>query len=81
MRRSVRTLQYDEIPRKYESLLTLGHLNNMNLLYQNFKIGKGAEALVDSITLVNQCEVFKQAYRDSKYNYMLNFVKTKMIEY
>jgi len=59
----------------------LGHLNNMNLLYQNYKIVKGAEAMVDSITVVNQCEVFKQAYRESKYNYMLNFVKTKMIEY
>lgn len=59
----------------------LGHLNNMNLLYQNYKIGKGAEAMVDNITVVNQWEVFKQAYRDRKYNYMLNFVKTKMIEY
>lgn len=59
----------------------LGHLNNMNLLYQNYKIVKGVEAMVDNITVVNQCEVFKQAYRESKYNYMLNFVKTKMIEY
>ena len=53
----------------------------MNLLYQNYKIVKGVEAMVDNITVVNQCEVFKQAYRESKYNYMLNFVKTKMIEY
>ena len=46
----------------------LGHLNNMNLLYQNYKIVKGVEAMVDNITVVNQCEVFKQAYRESKYN-------------
>lgn len=47
----------------------------MNLLYHNYKIGKGVEAMVDDITAVNQCEFFKQAYGDSKYNYLLSLWK------
>ena len=44
----------------------------MNPLYQNYKTGKGVEAMVDDITAVNQCEFFNPAYGDSKYNYLLS---------
>lgn len=52
----------------------------MNLLYQNYKFGKGAEAMVDGIMAVNQCDGFEQEFGGSKYDYLLEFLKTKMIE-
>ena len=60
-------------------LWTLGLLNNIHLLYQDCEIGKGA--VVDGTTIVNQCDVFEQQFGDSKYNYSLEFMETKMIEH
>lgn len=51
----------------------------MNFLYQNCKIGKGAEAIIDGITTFNQCDMFEQEFGDIKCNYLLEFVESKMI--
>lgn len=45
------------------------------------EIGKCAETMVDGITLVNQYDVFAQEFGDSDYDYVLEFLKTKMIEH